>query len=117
MLVTRANACGQRRQHPFGRLALKGTIEVFSHPTAVYLFRSSSKQSRYGATLDPTGANLPAGLCENGKWQRLTSLLVRPGEGPPIALITEETVAALEVNGWHVWEIDVTVTSLDVRSA
>ena len=82
---------------------------MFPHPTAVHIFRCSTNSARYGATLDPTGVNLPATLCPKGQWRFFNTILVRPGEDPRVALDADELAAAIQDHGWYIWDVTITV--------
>jgi hypothetical protein len=88
---------------------------MFPHPTLVHIFRCSVNHKRHGATLDPTGANLPAQLCPNGQWQYLRNMVITPGAPKPFALDEDALATAIEDHGWFVWDVVITVRALPGR--
>lgn len=74
----------------------------------VYIFECSSKRDLYGATTDPSGANLPQDICEGG-WRLFKQKNWNPGD-KAIAVDVDELLAALSAGGTYVWGVSITTT-------
>jgi hypothetical protein len=83
-------------------------FDLFTQPTDVHIFRCSTNRNKCGATLDRTGANLPATLCANGQWQFSGTTLIKPDEPARIGVNVDELSAAILDHGWYVWQVSVT---------
>ena len=75
----------------------------------IYIFQCSNNRKRYGATAAQTGINLPDQDCPGGTWTPFSQTTLGPTPRPRLALDEGALRADLANQGYHLWEVNLTV--------
>jgi hypothetical protein len=82
-------------------IAGTGTVSVTATVlTKIYIFRCSKKSDLLAVTRDPTGNNLPPGIC-TGHWTRLSEAEVEQG-GHITGFVSRDLFRDLDRQGFHI---------------